>query len=164
MRVWQAKAFYASTIIGVSLFAACGGGDAPTCPPMDQHLAAMNAVRAPLPPLKVDATLQHVAQSHAEANAQRQIDLREPSRADSLHIDANGNRVQARLAAAGYPHYADEIAAAGLDNATEVMQGYMSSPGHRPWLLWASANEVGLGCSVARDGRVYWVHVLGARP
>jgi uncharacterized protein YkwD len=150
------------SILALAL-AACGGGNNSTCPPIDQHLAAVNAVRAPLPALKVDATLQHVAQSHAEYQSVRQRDLDRPHPEGSLHFDANGNRVQARLAAAGYPHYAEEIAAAGLDTAPEVMQAYLGSEGHRPWLLWAAANEVGLGCSVAASGRVYWVHVLGSK-
>jgi len=164
MKIWQAKALYAATIIGVSLVAACGGGDKPTCPPMDQHLAAINAARAPAQPLRVDLTLQHVAQAHAEYQAVRRQDLDRPYPEGSLHFDANGNRVQARLAAASYPHYAEEIAASGFDTAVGAMQGYLGSDRHRPWLLWPAANEVGLGCSVSWDGRVYWVHVLGMRP
>jgi uncharacterized protein YkwD len=132
-----------------------------TCPSAESHLEAINSVRSPAQPLHIDNTLQSVAQSHADFIAVRRRDFDRPLRPDSLHLDANDQRVEARLAAVNYKPFAEEIAGAGYNTAAEVMQAYLDSPPHRPWLLWPAASKVGLGCTVSYSGRVYWVHVIG---
>jgi len=155
-----------STFLIALTLTACGGGDGDgsrVCPSTEDHLAAMNAARQPSQPLHIDLTLMHIAQTHANYQSVRRQDLDRPYPEGSLHFDANGNRVQSRLAEVGYPHYAEEIAAAGLNTAEAVMQGYINSPRHNPWFFWPSANTVGLGCAISGDGRMYWIHILGIK-
>jgi hypothetical protein len=153
------------------LLASCGGTDADdiSCPPIDVHVKAINQARLPNQSLVLDYALLPIAQKHAEYQAVRQQDLdNRPNGSGlfidvsgSLHFDENGNRVQSRLAAAGYPYFAEEIAAAGQNTIEEAIQDYKISPYHEPWLVWKSADRVGVGCAKANSGRLYWVHVIG---
>jgi uncharacterized protein YkwD len=156
---------------------ACGGGDdeipetvgkRTVCPPLAEHLSAINAGRAhrapcgpAARPLSVHATLQHVAQQHAEYLSIVQPDLH--GQAASMHQDSKGRRVQGRLADAKHPRFAEEVLGAGYETADDVMAAYRESPPHCPWVMWLEAAEIGLGCAVAGDGRAYWVHVLGLK-
>ena len=156
-------------ILSLLLTGCGGGGDTVACPPIADHLNAINAGRAKQAqcgpatgPLSVNGTLQHVAQQHAEYLASTQPDLSGP--AIRLHYDSQGRRVQGRLADVGHQRFAEEVAAAGFDTADKVMSAYKASAGHCPWVMWPDAAEIGLGCAVSKDNRAYWVHVLGMGP
>jgi uncharacterized protein YkwD len=163
-------------VTGAALTACGGGGDevvevvgkSTVCPPITEHLSAINAGRAQrakcgpaVRPLYLQNTLQYVAQQHADYLANAQPDLN--GQAASMHHDANGNRVQGRLAAVHHPRFAEEVLGAGYETAEEVMTAYKESPPHCPWVMWADAAEIGLGCAIAKDGRPYWVHVIGLK-
>jgi uncharacterized protein YkwD len=163
MKVWQAKALYASTIIGVSLVAACGGGGGSSCESPEAALAAVNVVRAQpawcgpaVGPVVLNPVLQALAQGHADDLAR--------TRTPAQHDSPDGRTFGDRLRASGYPGRAGENAASGTDGAMETAQAFADSrTGHCPNIMAERHTEAGLAC--ATDGRAaYWVQVMGSRP
>jgi uncharacterized protein YkwD len=69
-----------------------------------------------------------------------------------------------RLAAVSYDmQAAGENIAEGYVDASSVVGGWMTSPGHRANILSASYSEIGTGVAAAPSGRMYYVQVF-ARP
>jgi hypothetical protein len=61
------------------------------------------------------------------------------------------------------PSLMGENIAYGYGSAAAVMDGWMNSPGHRANILNSGFTEVGIGCALASDGRLYWVQFFGDR-
>jgi uncharacterized protein YkwD len=163
MKVWQAKALYAATIIGVSLFAACGGGGGSSCDTTARTLEAVNTARAAgawcgpaVGPVVIDPTLQHVAQSFADDLARNGI--------RAGHVGSDGSTFGDRLVKAGYRwSWAGENTAFGTDGASATVAAFRDSSGHCTNLMAPQATQAGLACT--SDGEsAYWVQVMGARP
>lgn len=73
------------------------------------------------------------------------------------HIRPNGTR----CFTASSKMYGENIAS-GFGTPTEVMQGWMSSDGHKKNILNSSFQSIGVGCIVnAKTKRVYWVQCFG---
>jgi uncharacterized protein YkwD len=75
------------------------------------------------------------------------------------HDSLDGRDFSDRANEAGYDAFATgENIAQGQQNATEVMDGWMNSPGHRSNILSGNSNEIGVGLA-----GVTWVQVFGQR-
>jgi uncharacterized protein YkwD len=121
-----------------------------------EMLGIINAERAKggLQPMALCGTLNTAAQSFAEDLARRGI---------LTHYGADGSDPARREQAAGYRAapgqrymYGAENAAQGQQSVTQVMTGWLNSPGHRANLMASATNHVGLG----RSG-VFWVQDFG---
>jgi uncharacterized protein YkwD len=68
-----------------------------------------------------------------------------------------------RITAEGYAwqRYGENIAF-GYSTASQVVVGWMNSPGHRANILKAEFTEIGLGYALNAQGRAYWVQVFAA--
>jgi outer membrane biosynthesis protein TonB len=66
-----------------------------------------------------------------------------------------------RLAACGYTAGWGENIAYGQPSAASVMQGWLSSPGHKANIERSSFRAIGVGVAAAADGRLYWVQAFG---
>jgi uncharacterized protein YkwD len=128
---------------------ACGAGDASE---VCQVFRLVNEERAAagLPAYAWDPYLALAAQRHAEdMAAQDYFD----------HTSLDGRSFSDRTREAGYDGSPrGENIARGYRTPEAVMEGWMSSPGHRANILSAGSNEIGVGL---RDFR--WVQVFGAR-
>jgi uncharacterized protein YkwD len=67
-----------------------------------------------------------------------------------------------RLAACGYTASGGENIAYGYPSASAVMQGWLSSPGHRANIERSSFRATGVGVATAANGTVYWVQTFGS--
>jgi len=121
-----------------------------------EMLGLINGARAQagLPPMALCGTLNTAAQRHAEDLARRGV---------LTHTGADGSTPAQREQAAGYRAapgqrymYGAENAAQGQQSVSQVMTGWLNSPGHRANLLASATNHVGLG----RSG-VFWVQNFG---
>ena len=106
-------------------------------------------------PLRANVRLMRAAQIHAEQMARaRQM----------AHVLPNAAYPSAedRLAAAEYrwQTYGENVAA-GQTTATEVLNDWMHSRGHRTNILNPDFTEMGAGYAIDRDGRAYHVQVFG---
>ena len=77
------------------------------------------------------------------------------------HIGRGGSTFVARARAAGYAEPSAENIAWGYDSATEVMDAWMASPGHRRNILNCDAKSIGTGVRLAADGTPYYTQVFG---
>ena len=77
------------------------------------------------------------------------------------HIGRGGSTFVARARAAGYAEPSGENIAWGYDSATEVMDAWMASPGHRRNILNCEAKSIGTGVRHAADGTLYYTQVFG---
>lgn len=133
---------------------------AAACPAPDAVLAEVvtltNTERARhrLRPLTVDARLAVAAQAHSADMVRR---------AFFAHENPDGRKVRDRAVAAGYPYrkVAENIAA-GQRSATEVVEGWMNSPGHRANILDGELTQIGVGQAHGGSYGVYWTQVFGA--
>lgn len=90
------------------------------------------------------------AQRHAEDMAENDY---------FSHTSQDGRSFSQRTLEAGYDASPrGENIAQGYRSATEVMEGWMSSDGHRANILAGGSNEIGIGL---RD--FHWVQVFGTR-
>lgn len=129
--------------------------------PHSALLVSTNAARlnAGVAPLRFNALLTQVAQSHAEAMARGGY---------FDHVDTHGRGVGARLLDAGYNYrWCGENISAGKNDANAVVQWWLSSESHRSNLLKAEFIDVGFGyCFIEHDKNSfhhYWVQVLGVQ-
>jgi uncharacterized protein YkwD len=68
-----------------------------------------------------------------------------------------------RFAACGYAGGGSaENVAYGFPSPASVMQGWLSSPGHRANIEGSSFRAIGVGAAVAADGTLYWAQAFGA--
>ncbi|KIT15425.1 CAP domain-containing protein [Jannaschia aquimarina] len=114
-----------------------------------------NSQRRSLGALRSDARLSRAAKRHSEHMArQGRIGHRGPG----------GSTLMQRVKRAGYePCLAAENVAAGQQSARDVVQAWMTSPGHRRNIMIRQAEDVGIGVASDASGRLYWTMVL-ARP
>lgn len=120
-------------------------------------LGAVNQARrdAELAPLAPDPKLDQVAQAHAE-------DMLARGFYDHRNPDGDGPRD--RVTAAGWPaRMVSENIARGLFQATEVVERWLDSSGHRQNILRRSASRHGLGVAIGERGgavEVLWCEVI----
>jgi uncharacterized protein YkwD len=77
------------------------------------------------------------------------------------HIGRGGSTFVARARAAGYAEPSGENIAWGYETATDVMDAWMASPGHRRNILNCAARSIGTGVRYAADGTPYYTQVFG---
>ena len=121
---------------------------------LDQVVALTNDFRRQngLAPLTINTRLNAAAQKHSENMALQDF---------FGHTGKDGSSASDRMTAAGYTwSMAAENIAAGYANATDVVQGWINSPGHRANLLNANLQEIGVGYYfLANDtGNQNWNH------
>ena len=79
------------------------------------------------------------------------------------HTDPQtGTNPSDRAQAAGYNAGAAENIAAGYTSPEDVMQGWMSSNGHRANILRPGHTHMGLGYQDSQDGTPYWTQKFGS--
>lgn len=108
-----------------------------------------------LPPLTLDKLLTRAARRHAQ-------DLAKGDRIS--HSGSDGSDPWARVAVTGYrPKLAAENVGAGQRSFTEVLQGWIDSPGHNKNLLLADAEHMGIALETRQNSRyqTFWTLVLG---
>jgi uncharacterized protein YkwD len=111
--------------------------------------------RAGVSPLRSNTRLVQAAQLHADQ-------MVAAGRLDHVLSGSQYAQPADRLAAAGYrwQAYAENIAM-GQSSASSVVASWMRSSGHRSNILNGTYTELGVGYSVDRDGRPYYVQVFG---
>lgn len=120
-----------------------------------EMLRLINAERkkAGVGPLCLNAKLNASAQAHTADQARRR---------DMSHTGGDGSSVGQRTSRSGYRWTSvGENVAAGYRTIAQVMNGWMTSPGHRSNLLSRGYKHVGLG-RVAAGGSPYWTQVFGS--
>jgi uncharacterized protein YkwD len=125
-------------------------GDVPA-----ELLAAHNARRlaANLPPLAPSAKLQSAASTHAVAMART---------SQMLHEGLYDVDLADRLRVIGYRfRAAGENIAQGQRDVAQVMDSWLSSPGHRANILTPSFTEAGFAVSYDVRGEPYWCANFG---
>jgi uncharacterized protein YkwD len=128
---------------------ACGAGDtSEVC----EVFRLVNAERATagLPPYAWDPHLAVAAQRHAEDMA---------AQGYFSHTSLDGRTFADRAGEAGYDASPrGENIAMGYPSPEAVMDGWMSSDGHRANILASGSNEIGVGLHER-----HWVQVFGTR-
>ncbi|MFH8337573.1 CAP domain-containing protein [Streptomyces sp. AM6-12] len=117
-----------------------------------QIVQLVNAERAKAGcrPLTLDDKLTKAAQAHSADMAAHQ---------NMSHTGSDGSDPGTRITRAGYSWSAyGENVAYGYSTAAEVMEGWMSSPGHRANILDCGFQEIGVG--LAQPGS-YWTQDFG---
>lgn len=106
--------------------------------------------RAGCPPVTPNAKLAKAARRHSADMARHR---------NMTHRGADGSGPGRRIAHAGYDWSAyGENVAYGYATSREVMDAWMSSPGHRRNILTCDFKEIGIG--LARPGN-YWTQDFG---
>ncbi|MBF2049408.1 MAG: CAP domain-containing protein [Leptolyngbya sp. IPPAS B-1204] len=113
-----------------------------------------------LAPVTLNSRLSRAAQTHSENMAFQDF---------VSHTGVDGSSVAQRVTATGYGwSVVAENIAAGYQTATEVVQGWINSNGHRANLLNPDVTEIGIGYyflasdSGNENWNYYWTQVFGA--
>ena len=119
-----------------------------------------------LVPLSYDPLLEMAAQRHVQ-------DMDSTGRY-LAHTGSDGSSPGDRIKNAGYKaawhdngdgslmYVSQENAASGQLSASEVVDGWMNSPGHRAAIMAPQAKEIGVGFEVDdRNGDTYWIQTFG---
>ncbi len=143
-----------------SLLQRCGApapaASAAEAPATDDCVALTNNERASagLAPVSANAALDYAARFHAQFQARRNT---------MSHTGSRGSDPGRRIANEGYSASTwGENVAYGYNSCSEVMAGWMNSPGHRENILNPAFTEIGMGSAVAGNGSVYWTMDLAA--
>jgi len=117
----------------------------------DEVVALVNRARADggCAPVVEDARLTQAAAAHSADMAAQQY---------FSHTSRDGRTFAQRIIAAGYPQPGAENIARGQRSASQVMESWMDSPGHRANILNCSLHAIGVG--LATDG-MYWTQDFG---
>ncbi|SOE16000.1 Uncharacterized conserved protein YkwD, contains CAP (CSP/antigen 5/PR1) domain [Streptomyces sp. 2323.1] len=118
-----------------------------------QVVKLVNAERskAGCSPLTVNAKLTKAAQDHSQDMADHK---------NMSHTGSDGSSPGDRITKAGYSWSAyGENVAYGYSSPESVMQGWMTSPGHKRNILDCSFKEIGVGHAQPGD---YWTQDFGA--
>ena len=108
---------------------------------------------AGLPELVPNAKLFQAARDHSTNMAKQ---------GRMSHV-LDGRTHTERAAAAGYPYaYLGENIAWNQRDATEVVECWMRSAGHRANILSRNYTEIGLGVAVNERGERFWTQVFGS--
>jgi uncharacterized protein YkwD len=128
----------------------------PTAPPAqvteeEQVVTLVNDVRTKrgCEPLRVVPTLVEAAEGHSSDMAERDY---------FDHTTPDGVGFAERIVAAGYPNPGAENIARGQRSATQVMNSWMESDGHRANILNCQLTAIGVGLD--KDGW-YWTQNFG---
>ncbi len=134
--------------------------------PAESVLSAINAARAKAGcgPLRVNGKLAAAAKSHARAMAEQNF---------FGHAGKDGSRFSSRIARQGYSYRtAAENIAAGQKSASQVVNSWLKSAGHRRNILNCRMTETGIAVVYQADDRpirgnrtplrYYWVQVFAA--
>ena len=108
-------------------------------------------------PLTLSELLSRVAAGHSAAMG---------ARGDLAHDDPDGTRPVDRVRRAGYDaRVVGENIASGVPTATEVVAGWLASPGHCANIMDARFTEMGVAYALAprTGGAIYWTQLLAAR-
>lgn len=155
-------------LIGVGVIAPqCAPPPPPASPPalvagvqvagvQDGALALTNERRiaAGLDPLVVDARLTGAAQSHANDMATRQV---------MTHSGSDNSNAGQRIAVQGYGATAwAENVASGQTTASDAVNAWMNSSGHRANILNQRYVNIGVAAATDSKGVTYWTMVLAA--
>jgi uncharacterized protein YkwD len=129
-------------------------------------LTAVNAARAKAGcgPLRMNSRLTAAAKTHARAMAEQNF---------FGHSGKDGSRFSSRIKRQGYSfRAAAENIAAGQKSATQVVQNWLKSAGHRRNILNCQMTETGIAMVYQPDDkplrgsrhalRYYWVQVFAA--
>lgn len=111
--------------------------------------------RAGCAPLRVDLQLRTAARSYSYEMARY---------GTWGHTGRDGSTPGERMARAGYDidgGWAENIAR-GYSSAEEVMQGWMTSAGHRANILNCDLRAIGVGVARASSGQLYWTQDFGS--
>jgi len=109
--------------------------------------------KARLPLLTVDPRLTDAAERHADRMAQR----------DRLSHSLDGRTVVDRVPSAGYEYRTvGENITWNQRTATEVVDGWMASKGHRRNMLSGDFTHIGVAVATNAKGEPYWVQVFGS--
>jgi uncharacterized protein YkwD len=122
---------------------------------VDEILALVNTERsaAGCGPLAIHSALNTAAQGHADDMA---------ANGYFSHTSQDGRSLADRISQAGYSYQtAGENIARGQPSATEVMDAWMNSSGHRANILNCSFEDLGVGYTEASGGP-WWVQNFGA--
>jgi uncharacterized protein YkwD len=109
----------------------------------------------PAPPLRANARLEKAAAVHAQDMAQNQY---------VEHVGRDGSTFSQRITRTGYPwHSVGENVAAGQRTPEEVVQDWLTSPGHCANIMSDEFTEMGVAFSVNMNasGVVYWAQEFG---
>ncbi len=80
------------------------------------------------------------------------------------HTGRDGRGVVTRARRAGYGgNFVGENIACGYPDAAAVVDGWMTSPGHRANILRPEFREIGVAAALDDEGTPYWVQVFGTR-
>jgi uncharacterized protein YkwD len=136
------------------------GSDAHRARIEDAVTTLTNAVRADAgaPPLRTDERLRRAARSHSTDMATRNF---------VAHVDPDGVAPADRMHRHGHPQPGGENVAVGQAGATEVVQAWLNSPGHRANLLNPDFTSIGVGVHLDRhrDGPgPWWTQNFGYGP
>lgn len=119
-------------------------------------ISNVNAQRARsgLPALRASSELMEAAQRHACDNAGRN---------KMSHTGSNGSNVGQRAHRAGYDwRLVNENVAAGFNGPGAVVDGWMTSRGHRANILARGTRNIGVGLAYSGSGKPHWVMVSAA--
>ncbi|ADI12251.1 hypothetical protein SBI_09133 [Streptomyces bingchenggensis BCW-1] len=122
----------------------------------DAVRALTNAERAAagLPPLAPDPNLTVAAQRHSEDMVARDF---------YSHTAPEGSQPWDRAAAAGCRHRGiGENIACGQRTPSEVVRGWMNSPGHRANILKPEFSHIGIGYATGSRAGTYWTQLFGS--
>ena len=79
-----------------------------------------------------------------------------------VHAGRDGETLSQRTLAAGYPFARiGENLAHGQANLAQALDGWTASPGHCVNLYDSGVTAMALACVPGRDGRAFWVLILG---
>ncbi len=79
-----------------------------------------------------------------------------------VHAGRDGETLSQRAAAAGYPFARiGENLAHGQPSLAQALDGWTGSEGHCVNLYDSGVTEMALACVPGRDGRAFWVLILG---
>ncbi|WP_306469502.1 CAP domain-containing protein [Actinoplanes sp. DH11] len=102
--------------------------------------------------LKVNAALTAAARGHSAWMAQT---------GKFSHTGRSNSNFVARSKAAGYTKPSAENIAWGYRSATQVVNGWMNSPGHRTNILNCKSKTVGVGVVFSANGAPYYTQDFG---
>jgi uncharacterized protein YkwD len=107
-------------------------------------------------PLSASAVLSRAALHHARDMARNNF---------FDHIALDGSVPKQRVRREGYaPRLTGENIAFGPETAEEVVDGWLSSPGHCANIMDARFRDIGVAVAFGRRrGHIYWVQVFGWR-
>ena len=149
---------------GAALFAPLAAQAAPATPTIAVSSSALQTqvvslsnkerVKHGCKALPVNAQLLRAARGHSNYQAKTRT---------MTHTGAGNSSFITRARAAGYTTPRSENVAYGYRSATEVVNAWMKSPGHRRNLLDCGAKTFAVGVAYASNGNPYYTQDFGSR-